>query len=157
MANLLHKVLNETSSFPCLLQSSSNLVYQLHEFVRDTAYNLSELSSVDDYYNLPPTVKMIEGDSEEDSMLVQAAPMNVPLKVTVFKKNSLDRSLDFFIINLVQQLYKRSETLLTNKTAEKYLEELITLLSRSSFLAITCPNLKRCILFRGKSLFERFP
>ena len=44
---------------------------------------------------------MIEGDSEEDSMLVQAAPMNVPLKVTVFKKNSLDRSLDFFIINLV--------------------------------------------------------
>ena len=44
---------------------------------------------------------MIEGDSKEDSMLVPAALMNVPFKVTVCKKISLDRSLDFFIINLV--------------------------------------------------------
>ena len=94
-------MLNETSSLPYLLQSSSALVYQLHEFVRDTAYNLSELSSGDDYDYLPPTVKMIEGDSKEDSMLVPAALMNVPFKVTVCKKIYLDRSLDFFIINLV--------------------------------------------------------
>ena len=101
IANLLYQVLNETSSLSYLLQSSSTLVYQLHEFVRDTAYNLSELSSGDDYDYLPPTVKMIEGDSKEDSMLVPAALMNVPFKVTVCKKISLDRSLDFFIINLV--------------------------------------------------------
>ena len=83
LANLFYKVLNKTSNLSCLLKSNSILVYQLYEFVRDTAYNLGEISSDDDYDYLLPTVKIIKGDSEEDSILVQVTPMNVPFKVTV--------------------------------------------------------------------------
>ena len=94
-------MLNKTSNSSCLLKSNSILVYQLYEFVRETAYNLGEISSDDDYDYLLPTVKIIKGDSEEDSILVQVTPMNVPFKVTVWKKISLERSLDFSIIDLM--------------------------------------------------------
>ena len=73
MEDLFYKVLNETSNLSCLLESNSILIYQLYEFARDTAYNLGKLTSDDDYGYLPPTVKIIEKDSEDDSVGIYRA------------------------------------------------------------------------------------
>ena len=61
MANLLYKVVNETSKLSCLFESNSILVYQLHEFVGDTTHNLSELSSDYDYDYFHPYSKNDRG------------------------------------------------------------------------------------------------
>lgn len=90
MANLFYKVVNETSKLSCLFESNSILIYQLYEFVGDTTHNLSELSSDYDYDYLPPYSKNDRGRFGGGLF-----------KVTVCKRNSLDRSLDFYIIGLV--------------------------------------------------------
>ena len=90
MANLLYKVVNETSKLSCLFESNSILVYQLYEFVGDTTHNLSELSLDYDYDYFHPYSKNDRGRFGGGLF-----------KVTVWKRNSLDRSLDFYIIGLV--------------------------------------------------------
>ena len=57
-------------------------------------------------------------------MLVQVASMNVPFKVTVYKKNFRRSVISLFSLSVQCSSKKREVTTLpTNKTAKMYLED----------------------------------
>ena len=68
-AILFYKVLNETSQFSLYMESDSVLIYQLSSKIKETCFNLQEISE-EDYEYFPSNVEIIDEDLENDLIVI---------------------------------------------------------------------------------------
>ena len=66
---LFHKVLNETSQLSLFTESDSVLIHQLSSKIKETCFNLQEISE-EDYEYLPSNVEIIDEDLENDLIVI---------------------------------------------------------------------------------------
>ena len=65
-AILFYKVLNETSQLSLYIESDSVLIYQLSSKIKETCFNLQEVSEEEDYEYLPSNLEITNKDLEND-------------------------------------------------------------------------------------------
>ena len=66
---LFHKVLNETSQLSLFTESDSVLIHQLSSKIKETCFNLQEISE-EDYEYFPSNVEIIDEDLENDLIVI---------------------------------------------------------------------------------------
>ena len=69
-AILFYKVLNETSQLSLYMESDSVLIYQLSSKIKETCFNLQEISEEEGYEYLPSNVEIIDEDLENDLIVI---------------------------------------------------------------------------------------
>ena len=70
-AILFYKVLNETSQLSLYMECDSVLIYQLSSKIKETCFNLQEISEEEDYEYLPSNVEIIDEDLENDLIVIR--------------------------------------------------------------------------------------
>ena len=69
-AILFYKVLNETSQLSLYMESDSVLTYQLSSKIKESCFNLQEISEEEDYEYLPSNVEIIDEDMENALIVI---------------------------------------------------------------------------------------
>ena len=69
-AILFYKVLNETSHLSLYMESALVLIYQLSSKIKETCFNLQEISEEEGYEYLPSNVEIIDEDLENDLIVI---------------------------------------------------------------------------------------
>ena len=69
-AILFYKVLNETLQLSQYMESDLVLIYQLSSKIKETCFNLQEISEEEDYKYLPSNVEIIDKDLENDLIVI---------------------------------------------------------------------------------------
>ena len=67
---LFHKVLNETSQLSLFTESDSVLIHQLSSKIKETCFNLQEISEEEGYEYLPSNAEIIDEDLENDLIVI---------------------------------------------------------------------------------------